>query len=83
MKEAGHVAHQRKKRVLVWKLEGKRPLRRTSRRRETNVTVGRKKIWWDGVDWIHLAQDVQKWQAVMQLLLNLRVPHSAVNFLSS
>jgi hypothetical protein len=40
----------RKKRVLVWKLGGKRPLRRTSRRRETNVTAGRKKIGWGGVD---------------------------------
>ena len=77
------MAHLRKKRVLVWKREGKRPLRRTSRRRETNVTVGRKKIGWDGVDWIHLAQDIEKWRAVMQLLLNLRVPYSAVNVLRS
>lgn len=34
------MAHLRKKRVLVWKLEGKKPLRRTSRRRETNVNSG-------------------------------------------
>jgi len=77
------VAHQRKKSASVWKLEEKRPLRRTSRRRETNVTVGRKKIGWDGVDWVRLPQDIEKWQAVMQLLLNLRVPRSAVNVLSS
>ena len=51
------MAHQRNKRVLVWKLEGKRPLRRTSRRRETNVTEDRKRIGWDSVDWIHPPQD--------------------------
>jgi hypothetical protein len=57
----------RKKRVLVWKLDGKRPLRRTTRssRWETNVTVGRMKIGWGGVDWIYLAQDREKWLAVM------------------
>jgi hypothetical protein len=79
------VVHLRKKRVLVWKLEGKRPLRRTtarSSRRETNVKVGRKKLGWDGVDWIYLAPDREKWLAVMRLLMNLHVPHYAVNVLS-
>ena len=77
------MAHLRKKTALVWKREGKRPLGRTSRRREADVTLGRKKIGWDGVDWIHLAQDVEKWRAVMQLLLNLRVPCTLVNVLNS
>lgn len=39
-----------------------------------HVKVGRKKIEWDGVDWIHLAQDREKWRAVTQSLMNLRVP---------
>ena len=47
------------------------------------LTVGHKKIGWDGVDWIHLDQDIEKWLAVMQLLLNVRVPYSAAHVLSS
>ena len=77
---AGHAACLRKKRVLVWKLEGKRPLRRTSRRRETNVTVGRKKMGWDGMDWMHLAQDAEKWRAVTQFQGSLRRSYVAPTF---
>jgi hypothetical protein len=46
-----------------------------------HVKVGRKKLGWDGVDWIYLAQDREKWLAVMRLLMNLHVPHNAVNVL--
>ena len=64
----------RKKRVLVWKSEGRRQLRRTRGKRETNIEMVCKEIGWDGVDGIHLAQDGEKWRAVMRWVMNLRVP---------
>jgi hypothetical protein len=33
-----------------------------------------KKMGWDGVDWMHLAQDMDQWQAVVNTVINLRVP---------
>jgi hypothetical protein len=38
---------------------------------------------WDDVDWIHLAQDMDKWQAVVNTVMNLRVPSKVVSFLTS
>jgi hypothetical protein len=43
--------------ILVGKPEGKRSLGRPRHRWEDNIRVDIKEIWWDGVDWIHLAQD--------------------------
>jgi hypothetical protein len=33
-----------------------------------------KEIWWEGVDWIHLAQDKDKWRAPMNTVMSLQVP---------
>jgi hypothetical protein len=33
-----------------------------------------REIWWEGVDWIHLAQDVDQWWALLNTVMNLRVP---------
>jgi hypothetical protein len=38
---------------------------------------------WEGVDWMHLAQDRDQWQAVVNTVMNLRVPQKAENFLTS
>jgi hypothetical protein len=51
-------------RLLVGKLEGKRPLGRPRRR-----WVG-----WGDVDWIGLAKDRNRWRALVNSVLNLRVP---------
>jgi hypothetical protein len=42
---------------LVGKPEGKRPLGRPRHKLEDNITMGLNEIWWEVVDWIHLAQD--------------------------
>jgi hypothetical protein len=66
-------------RVLVGKLEGKRPLERPMRRWEDGLkrTLGRL-VGGGGVEWIHLAQDRDRWRAVVIAATNLRVlaPHS-------
>jgi hypothetical protein len=57
-------------RILVGKLDGKRPLGRPRRRREDNIKRDLRDIRWDGMDWIDLTED----RAVVNTVLNLRVP---------
>jgi hypothetical protein len=42
-----------------------------------------REIWWEGVDWMHVAQDRNKWRDVVNTVMNLRVPRKAGNFLTS
>jgi hypothetical protein len=48
-------------RVLVGKPKGKRPLERLMHRWEDGIRVGVREIGWRGVEWIHLAQDRDRW----------------------
>jgi hypothetical protein len=57
----------------VGKPEGKRPLGRR-RRRWVDTKMDLKEIGWDGVDWIDMVQDRDKWKALVNTVLNLRVP---------
>jgi hypothetical protein len=59
--------------VLVGKREGKRPLRRSRRRWEDNIKWFFRK-WVGGLDWIDLAQDRDRWRAVLNAVMDLRVP---------
>ena len=61
-------------RVLVRKLEGKRPLRRPRRRREYNIKLDLQEVGCVVMDWIDLAQDRRGSQALMNAVMNLRVP---------
>jgi hypothetical protein len=61
-------------RVLAGNPEGKRPLGRRKHRWEDNIKMDLKHTRWEGVDWIDLAQDRDKWQAVVNTVMNLRVP---------
>jgi hypothetical protein len=60
-------------RVLIGKPEGKRPLERPSRRWEDGIRVDRREIGCGGVEWIHLAQDRDRWRAVVNAVMNLRI----------
>jgi hypothetical protein len=61
-------------RVLVGKPEGKRPLGRPRRRWEDWIKVDLREIVWGGyVEWIHLAQDRDRWWAVVNAVMNPRV----------
>jgi hypothetical protein len=61
-------------RVLVGKPEGKRPLERPRRRWEDGIKMDLREIGWgEGVEWIHLAQDRDRWQAVVNAVMNRRV----------
>jgi hypothetical protein len=58
----------------VGKPEGKRPLGRLRRRWEDNIRMALRKIGWRGIDWIDLAQDRDQWRALVNTVMNLRVP---------
>jgi hypothetical protein len=58
----------------VGKPEGKRPLGRQRRRWVNNIILDLTEIGWDGIDWIDLAQDRDQWRALVNMVMNLRVP---------
>jgi len=78
MRWAGHVAHVGERRdiyrVLVGKPEGKRPLGRPRHRWENNVKMDLQEVGCGGMDWIELAQDRDRWLAVVNLVMNLQIP---------
>jgi hypothetical protein len=59
---------------LVGKLEGKRWIWRPLRRWEDNIRTDLRELGWEGVDWMHLAQDRDQWRAVVNTMMNLRFP---------
>jgi hypothetical protein len=54
--------------------EGKKPLGRPRRRWVDNIKMDLRQIGWDGIDWIDLAQDRDQWRALVNTVMNLRVP---------
>jgi hypothetical protein len=69
--------------ILVGRPEGRRPLGRSRRRWETNNKMDLREIAFGDVDWIHLAQDRDRWWALVNTVTNLRVSRNAGNFLTS
>jgi hypothetical protein len=59
---------------LVEELYGKKPLDRHRSRCEDNTVMVLKEIGWNCVDWMHLAQVKDQWRAVVNTVMNLRVP---------
>jgi hypothetical protein len=60
-------------RLLVGKPDGKRPLGRRRRRWMDNIKMDLLEISWGDVDWIGLVQDREKWRALVNTVMNLRV----------
>ena len=78
MRWAGHVARMGEKRgvyrVLVGKLEEKRPLGRHRRTWEENIKMGLQEVGCGRMDWFDLAQDRDRWRALVSVVMNIRVP---------
>jgi hypothetical protein len=60
--------------IFVGNPEGKRQLERLRRRWVDNIKMNLREIGWDGGDWINLAQDRNQWRALLNAVMNLRVP---------
>jgi hypothetical protein len=60
-------------RILVERPEGRRPLGRPRLQRENNIKMYLQEVGW-GIDWVKLAQDRGRWQALVNAVMNLRVP---------
>ena len=78
MRWAGHVARMGERRgvyrVLVGKPEGKQPLGRPRRRWEDNIKMDLQEVGCGGMYWIEVAQDRDRWRALVNAVMNLRAP---------
>ena len=60
--------------VMVGKPDGKRPLGRPRHRWENSIKMDLHEVVCGGLDWIELAQDRDRWRALVNAVMNLRVP---------
>jgi hypothetical protein len=78
MRWAGHVACMGEVRgaynILVGRPEGRRPLGRPRLRWEDNIRMDLRETVFGDVDWIHWAQDRDRWRVLVNTVMNLRVP---------
>jgi hypothetical protein len=78
MRWAGHVAlmGERKSvyRVLVGKPEGKKPLGKHRPRWKDNIKMDLQEVGCGGMDWMELAENRDRWRALVNEVMNLRVP---------
>jgi hypothetical protein len=67
----------------VGKPEGKKPLGRQKRRWEDNIKMDFQEVGCGGMEWIELAQGRDRWRALVNAVMNLRIPQNAQIFLTS
>jgi hypothetical protein len=83
LKWAGHISRMGARRgayrVLVGKPERRRQLGRPRRRWEDNIKMDLQEVGWGGIDIIDLAQNMDRWRAVVYTVMNLRIPQNAGN----
>jgi hypothetical protein len=77
MRRAWHVARRGEKRgayrILVERPEGRRPVGRPRCRLEDNIKMDLQEVGWD-MDWIELTQDMYRWRALVNAVMNLQFP---------
>jgi hypothetical protein len=61
-------------RILVGRPDRRRQLGRPRRRWEDNIKMDLQEVGWVGMNWIELAQDRDRWRALVKAVMNLRVP---------
>ena len=75
---SSHAAHMADRRgvywVLVGKREGRRPLGRPKRRWENNIKMNRQEVRCRDMNWIDLAQERDRWRALVNVVMSLRIP---------
>jgi hypothetical protein len=75
---AGHAARMGERRgayrALVEKSEGRRPLGKPRRRWDDNIKTDLREVGWGVMDWTNLTQDRDKWRALVNTVMNLRIP---------
>ena len=78
MRWAGHVARMGEGRdvyrVLVGKPEGNKPMGRPRHRWDDNIKMDLQEVGCEGMYWIDLTQDRDRWQALIYAVMNLHVP---------
>jgi hypothetical protein len=83
MRETGHVEwHEIRSayKILVGNPEGKSPLGRPKRKWQDHIMMDLREVAWQVVDWIYLAQNREQWRALLNTVMNLRIPYKAGNF---
>jgi len=69
--------------VLMGIPEGKIPFGRPRRRWDDNIKMDLQEVECGSMDWIEMTQDRKRWRASVNVVMNLRVPYNAENFLTS
>jgi hypothetical protein len=77
-----HGAKRNAYKILMGTLEGKRPPGRSRHMWEDNIKMSLREIGWGGMDWSDLAQDRDQWRALVNTVMNLRIPSNFRKFLS-
>ena len=70
------------KRVWWGGIEGRKPLGRIRRRREDNIKMDLQDIGWESMDWIVVAQDRDRWRALVKAVMKFKVSNHAGNFMT-